>query len=284
MDHSIGYLLRDATRQLRGLANSPRLDAEVLLAHCLRKSRSYLHAWPESEVESGDREKFARQLARRARGEPLAYLTGEREFWSLPLRVSPDTLIPRPDTELLVAAALAHCPPHARILELGTGSGAIAIAVSRERPDAHIVATDVSDAALAIARENARRHGATRIVFERAAHRDDWYGAVGAESFDLLISNPPYVSDDDPGFAGGEIRFEPRIALAAGVDGLRDLRCIVAGAAGHLAPSGWLLVEHGSEQAGAVTEMMRSAGLEEVETAPDLAGLPRVSKGRKTSP
>lgn len=284
MESSIKSLLCDAKRQLSGLGDSARLDAELLLSNVLAVPRSHLHAWPEKKVPLQVREKLATIVARRASGEPMAYLLGEKEFWSLTLRVTADTLIPRPETELLVIQAVGRCPPAADILELGTGSGAVAIAIAHERADVRVIATDVSATALAVASDNASQHGITNVHFELAENAADWFGVIGTRRFDLLVSNPPYVTDADPGLSESEISFEPRGALAAGADGLRDLKRIVAGAPAHLTRNGWLILEHGSGQAEAVTQMMRSAGLQEIETLRDLAGLARVTLGRKASP
>ncbi len=284
MESSVKSLLRKATRQLGEPVASARLDAEVLLAHCMGVPRSYLYAWPERKVTTEVGERLAEMLARRAHGEPLAYLVGEKEFWSLTFAVNPKTLIPRPETELLVAETLARCPPAAHILELGTGSGAIAIALGHELPDARIVATEVSAGALAVASENAARLGVANVSFVKADADTEWFGAVPVGHFDVLVANPPYVADNDPGFRTGGIRFEPRRALAAGRDGLRDLAAIVAGAPACLAAGGWLLLEHGSGQGAAVAQMMGGAGFRDVATLPDLAGLARVTIGRKRSP
>lgn len=195
------------------------------------------------------------------------------------LKVTPDTLVPRPETELLVELSLAHVPPHARIAELGTGSGAVAIALARELPDTSILATDASAAALKIAQENALRHGIDRIDFVEG-DKDDWHAPLADRRFDLIVANPPYVAANDPAFESGEIRFEPRCALAAGTDGLDALRAIIAGAPAHLAKGGWLLLEHGSTQGRAVRELMYEAGISAVETWDDLAGLERATIGR----
>lgn len=279
MPDSIGALLAEATETLTNKVEQPRLEAELLLAHCLGVERSTLYARPEQALEAAQLAACRACLAERSTGRPLAYLTGEKEFWSMPLKVTPDTLIPRPETELLVELAIAHVPPHARIAELGTGSGAIGIALARELPDNSLVATEVSPAALAVAKENALRHGIDRIEFIAGDQRD-WYAPLAGRRFDLIVSNPPYVAANDPGFRVNAIRFEPRGALAAGTDGLDALRPIIAGASGYLARGGWLLLEHGSTQGRAVRELMYEAGISAVETWDDLAGLERATIGR----
>ena len=279
MPDSIAAMLAEATEALADKADQPRLEAELLLAHCLGLERSSLYAHPERALAPEQQASCRALVAKRATGEPLAYLTGEKEFWSMALKVTPDTLVPRPETELLVELALAHVPPHARVAELGTGSGAIALALARELPDTSILATDESSAALDIARENALRHGIDRIEFVEGSG-DDWYAPLADRRFDLVVSNPPYVAANDPAFESGDIRFEPRSALAAGADGLDALRAIIAGAPAHLAKNGWLLVEHGSTQGRAVRELMYEAGIAAVETWDDLAGLERATIGR----
>ncbi len=255
-----------------------RLDAELLLAHVLGCSRSTLYAHPQRRLQPQQAAAFEHLLARRSAGEPLAYLIGEREFWSLALAVTPATLVPRPETELLLERALALMPAESavRVADLGTGSGAIAIALARERPHAHISATDSSAAALAVARDNARRHDCGHIVFRHG----DWLAALAGESFDLIVSNPPYVAAGDPALTGDGVRFEPRDALAAGADGLDDLRTIIATAGPHLRAGGWLLLEHGHDQAAAVARLLQQHGFEHVDCQRDGAGQPRVSGGR----
>lgn len=275
MPASLRQLLDQAVARLAPVSPTARLDAELLLAHSLGKPRSHLYARPDSVADEAARQDFESLLARRAAGEPLAYLTGQRAFWNLELMVSPATLIPRPETELLVETALAHLPPGAaRLLDLGTGSGAVALALARERPDCAVTATDASAAALAMAQANAARLGLSLRLLE-----GDWYQAVPGEQFELIASNPPYIPDADPHLAAGDVRFEPRTALAAGADGLADLRQIVAGAFDHLAPGGWLLVEHGYDQGYKVRELFAAAGLQHITSHRDLAGHERVTCG-----
>ena len=271
-------LLHNAVQRLAEISDTPRLDAEVLLAAALTHPRSYLHAWPERTLESAQAARFAVWLQRRLSGEPIAYILGRREFWSLELEVTPDTLIPRPETELLVELALARLPAHQRlaVADLGTGSGAIALALALERPQTRIVAIDCSPAALAVARRNAQRLGIAHVEFREG----DWYAPLASERFDLMVSNPPYVAAADPYWQRTELRFEPQAALVAGTDGLDTLRVIVAQAPAYLKPDGWLLLEHGYDQGEAVPALLRERGFIEVSDYRDVAGLSRASCGR----
>jgi release factor glutamine methyltransferase len=271
---TIGGLLRTARQTLTG-GDSACLDAELLLAHVLSCDRTTLYAWPEQVLTTVQYENFETLLQRRALGEPLAYLTGQREFWSLPLTVTPDTLIPRPETELLVERALYYLADRtdARIADLGTGSGAIAIALATELQTAIIVATDHSAAALAVAKRNADRLYPGRIEFCRG----DWCCALPDQLFDLIVSNPPYVAAADPALQDDGVRFEPVTALSAGHDGLDAIRAIIPAARRHLAINGILLLEHGADQAEAVTALLVQHGYRDIETHRDLAGLSRVT-------
>jgi release factor glutamine methyltransferase len=253
-------------------ARSPdeRRDREVLLAHVLGCDRGRLYAHPESIVDEAH---IGPLLERHARAEPVAYLTGRREFWSLDLAVTRDVLIPRPETELLVELVLAYLPECGSVLDLGTGSGAIALAVASGRPRAHIVANDVSLAALAVARENAARLG-----FDVRFVHSDWYAAI-VGSFDVVVANPPYVAADDPHLDA--LVFEPRDALVAGADGLDSLRRVIGGASEHLAEGGWLIVEHGHEQGDAVRSLFRDQGFRGIESRRDLAGCERATLGHR---
>ena len=273
-------LLAEAVRRLRkapeATAGQALADARVLLASVLQVPRSRLDAHPEALVAEETAQRFASLVERRAGGEPVAYLTGRREFWSLELRVTPDVLVPRPETELVVERALALGPDGtARAADLGTGSGAIALALAHERPDWQIVATDVSAPALALARDNARALGLARIDFRAG----DWFAPLGGESFDLLLSNPPYVAADDPALL--ELAHEPRLALTPGADALRCLRTLTRGAPGHLRAGGWLVLEHGADQAEEARRELVAAGFRHVRSHRDLSAHERVTEGQR---
>ncbi|SHF51939.1 [protein release factor]-glutamine N5-methyltransferase [Modicisalibacter ilicicola DSM 19980] len=274
----IEQLLLQASTCLKDAGSAtPRLDAELLLGHVLGRERTWLYTWSDREVAPADRRRFDALLAARVAGEPIAYLTGEREFWGLRLRTHASTLIPRPETECLVEAALARAAAtRGRALDLGTGSGAIALAFASERPGWHVSGVDRIADALALARGNAARLGIANVEFLVS----DWFSALSGRRFDLILANPPYIADDDPHLDQGDVRFEPRSALVAGADGLADLRHLVVAARDHLVPGGWLLLEHGWTQGPAVSEALLRAGYEEVATLTDLAGQPRVAIGR----
>lgn len=270
-------LLADAIARLgRGDA---RLDAELLLAHVLGKSRAWLFAWPEYELDTAQQATFERTVAARERGEPIAYLTGHREFWSLDLAVTPDVLIPRHETERLVEVALAHISVDrdVRIADLGTGSGAIALALAHERPRASVLATDASRAALDVARDNARRLDVRNVTFVEG----NWCEALGRECFDLIVSNPPYIAASDQHLDVGDLRHEPKSALISGADGLDAIRRIVADAHAHLHPGARLVIEHGWDQAEHVRAMFAAAGYADIGSARDAAGHERVTFGAK---
>lgn len=265
--------LATATRRV-----GERIDAELLLLHLLGKPRSWLYAHADDALSAGVEAAFDALLARREAGEPIAYITGRRGFWSLDLEVTPATLIPRPETERLVELALERLPRDApcRVADLGTGSGAIALSLARELPRAQVVATDASAAALAVAERNARRLGIANASFVEG----DWVAPLAGQRFDLIASNPPYIESDDPHLAQGDLRFEPATALASGGDGLDDIRRIVADAIPCLRPGGWLLFEHGWKQGEAARALLQAAGYADVFTAQDLEGRDRVSGGR----
>ena len=254
------------------------VDAEWLLLYVLQRPRSWLYAHADDRLDATHRRGFEALLARREAGEPVAYLTGRRGFWTLDLGVTPDTLIPREDTERLVELALERLPVGAPVdvADLGTGSGAIALAIARERPQARVVATDRSAAALAVAAANAGSAGIRNVAFVHG----EWLAPLAGRRFDLIASNPPYIRSDDPHLSEGDLRFEPAMALASGVDGLNDIRRIVAEAPAHLRPGGWLLLEHGHDQGHAVRALLRAEGLVDVETGTDLEGRDRVGLGR----
>ena len=271
---SLGELLRRAA-ELSETSASPRLDLELLLCAAAGCSRTLLYARPETELTGTALAQFETLLARRRGGEPMAYLLGEREFWSLRLRVTPATLIPRPETELLVELALDRVQePRARVLDLGTGSGAIALALAGERPAWQITGVDRCAAALQVAEANRAALGLDNVRLRQG----DWLAGERGH-YHLIVANPPYVDAADPHLGQGDVRFEPREALVAAEGGLAELRTIAATAPGHLLPGGWLLLEHGADQ-GAAVRALCAAALEEVRSWTDLAGHERVSGGR----
>lgn len=258
---------------------SPRLDAELLLAHALGQSRSYLRTWPEREPSAAQCAAFAALLERRRAGEPVAYLLGRQGFWSLDLEVAPHTLIPRPDTELLVETALALGPGGpARVLDLGTGTGAIALALACERPAWQVLGVDRVSEAVQLAERNRARLGLGNVRFVESV----WFSTLGGERFALIVGNPPYIAADDRHLNEGDVRFEPASALVAGEDGLDDIRRIVAEAPEHLEAGGWLLLEHGYDQAEAVRALFAARGFAAVESRRDLGGHQRITLGQWT--
>lgn len=254
-----------------------RLEARVLLRHVLRCDEAFLIAHGDDEMTVAHSAEFGQVIARRAAGEPVAYLTGSREFYGREFMVSPAVLIPRPDTELLVELALQRMAVNAAVLDLGAGSGCIGVTLAAERPQSRVTLVDQSGDALDVARANARRHAAVNTVLLRS----DWYAALGAVQYDLIVSNPPYIAAGDDHLHQGDLRFEPQSALASGADGLDDIRRIIAGAHRHLKPGGWLLCEHGHDQAHACTTLLQQAGFIEVFSARDIAEIRRVSGGRR---
>ena len=278
MKHCIKKALELAVTKL-GNSDHARLDAEVLLAHVLEKPRSHLHAWPEAELSEQQALRFGDFVAQRAAGRPVAHLTGHREFWSLDLEITADTLIPRPETELLVEQALALLPAHEnlQVADLGTGSGAIAIALAQERKPWTLCALDRSFTCTCIAQRNARRLGVRNISFVNA----NWCDALADASLDAVVSNPPYVANQDPHLRQGDVRYEPVSALASGADGLDDIRKLVADAARILKACGWLFLEHGLDQSGAVRNLLNKKGFINISCLRDLAGLERVSYAQK---
>ena len=302
---------QDAARLTAALAlnaSGARIEVQCLLQAVLQVNRAYLLTHPEQQLNAEQHARYVALFERRLSGEPIAYLLGEREFFGLMFKVTPDTLIPRPETELLVELALQRIPsppapditashstrlpkdssqvvgylPQAgeggifRVLDLGTGSGAVALAIAHARPAAEVLACDASHAALEVARANAQRLGIANVAFVQS----DWFAALDAQRFDLIVTNPPYIAARDPHLQQGDVRFEPPSALASGDDGLRDIRHIATHAHVYLQPGGWLLLEHGYTQAAQVRELLRQARFGEVFSAQDLAGIERVSGGR----
>ena len=275
MSRTIREILAEAA------GRQPRLEAELLLAHAIERDQSHLLAWPDARLEAAELARFEALLAERERGVPVAYLLGRREFWSLELEVSPATLVPRPETEILVERALACIPDDrpCRVLDAGTGSGAIALAIANERPQARVVALDRSREALAVAARNRARLDLRNL----ALIQGDWLAAIAHDTLDLLVSNPPYVAEQDPHLQQGDLPHEPRTALAAGPDGLDALRVLIPQAASRLRPGARLLIEHGHDQAEAAARLARMAGLVDIRMHRDLAGLPRVLEARRPS-
>jgi len=251
-----------------------RTDAQVLLSHVLGRNRTWLIAHGDDALPESSSAHFGRLIRRRQAGEPVAYLIGRREFFGHSLSVGPSVLIPRPETELLVQQTLEGLPSGAQVLELATGSGAVAISIALARPDVFVLATDLSNTALAVARGNAQRLGA-KVTFAAG----DWYGALDAIEFDRIVVNPPYIAAQDPHLQQGDLRFEPPTALASGADGLEAIRVIIDGAPSRLVPSGCLLIEHGYNQGDAVRTLLEAQGLHHVCSWQDLAGHDRVSTG-----
>lgn len=263
---------------LRHSSESARLDSELLLAHALQQTRSWLHAWPEKTLSDEQQQLFRDLLARRSQGEPMAHIIGEQEFWSLKLKVTPDTLIPRADTERLVELALERIPDNAfwNIADLGTGSGAIALAIASERPGVEIVATDKSLKALTIAEENARLNKLEHVRFVRSI----WFDELHDQVFDMIVSNPPYIAEEDPHLSHGDVRFDPGSALTAGPSGLDDLSHLIEHAPSYLKVGGWLLLEHGYDQGEAVIHLMQQAGFQHCQDFTDYGNNPRVAIGQ----
>lgn len=269
--------LREAISQLQA-SESPRRDAEILLGFVTGKARTFILAFGETPLTDEQQEQLAGLLARRVRGEPVAHLIGEREFWSLPLFVSPATLIPRPDTECLVEQALARLPAApCRILDLGTGTGAIALALASERPDCQLTAVDLIPEAVALAQRNAEHLGIRNIEILQSR----WFSALEGQTFSLIVSNPPYIDAQDPHLAQGDVRFEPLSALVAADNGLADLHTLIKDAPRYLLPQGWLLLEHGWQQGAAVREIFARYGWQQVETCRDYGDNERLTLGRR---
>lgn len=273
-EYRIEQALKQGVVQLAN-SDSPLLDARVLLAFVLCQSTTYLLTWPERLLSEEQYQQYQQMLQRRQAGEPIAYLTGKKEFWSLSFDVSPSTLIPRPDTEVLVEQALEKLTSGQSVLDLGTGTGAIAIAIAHECPDVYVTAVDLRDDALQLARKNVQRHHVHVQL-----HQSSWFECLQEQKFNLIVSNPPYIDADDPHLQQGDVRFEPHSALIADNQGLADLQTIIIQAPDHLFDDGWLMVEHGYQQAAAVACLMQQAGFDSIHTQYDYAGLARVTMGR----
>lgn len=269
------HVLQRAATELARVSDSPRLDAELLMAHSLQCTRSQLLVDGDAPLSPTDEAAFATLLAQRLDRVPVAYLLGVKEFWSLSLQVTPAVLVPRPETEVLVEHALRLLPAGsaARVLDLGTGSGAIALAIATERPTARVTGTDSSEAALAVAAANGARLGLDRIHWRAGS----WLEAVAGEQYDLIVSNPPYVAADDPHLQA--LTAEPLGALSAGPEGLDAYRAIIPAARDHLAATGWLVLEHGASQAPQIQNLLEYNGFYNVRSHPDYAGAPRVTLG-----
>lgn len=270
------HWLQQAIAQLQE-SESPRRDAEILLGFVTGKARTFILAFGETELTTEQQQQLSVLLARREQGEPIAHLVGEREFWSLPLRVSPVTLIPRPDTECLVEQALARMPTTpCSVLDLGTGTGAIALAIASERPDCDVTALDLIPEAVELARDNARRLGISNVEVLQS----NWFSALNTQRFAMIVSNPPYIDGEDPHLSQGDVRFEPRSALVADNHGLADLRTLIESSRDFLEPGGWLLLEHGWQQAEQTRELFADAGYTEIQSCQDYGGNDRLTVGR----
>ncbi|MDF1683171.1 MAG: peptide chain release factor N(5)-glutamine methyltransferase [Legionellaceae bacterium] len=269
--------LRNASTRLAESSPTPQLDAEILLLYIIKKNRAFLYAHSEQVLEPQSHQNFEALILKRLEGIPIAYLTNEREFWSLPLYVTSDTLIPRPETELLVELALSYLGKRSScsVLELGTGTGAISLALATEKPHWNIIAADLSQPALHVAQENAKRHHVKNITWVES----DWFQSISEQSFDLIISNPPYLAEQDPHQHEGDLRFEPKQALVSGEDGLDDLKHIIQQSRHYLTPNGLLLLEHGYNQGQAITDAFSCENYHNIQCLQDTAGLDRVSAG-----
>ncbi len=278
---SIKAILQHHSKRLESTLNlesaSARIEVQCLLQNALQVNRAWLLSHPEQPLNGAQLTRYRTLFERRLNGEPIAYILGEREFYGLTFKVSSATLIPRPETELLVELALQRIPQNGafRMLDLGTGSGAIALSIAHARPGVDAVAVDASDAALEVAQYNAKHLNIHNVRFMHS----DWFSALHDERFDLIVSNPPYVADSDTHLMQGDLRYEPRAALASGADGLEDIRHIIVQANAYLNSGSWLLLEHGYDQANKVRALLQQAGLEDVFSARDLAGIERVSGG-----
>lgn len=277
MKLDIGQALTLAVEQLPGSKHDAQLEAELLLAFVLKKNRAFLHAFTEVELTHAKKEHFLAMVKQRAQGVPIAYITGIRSFWSLDLKVTPDTLIPRPETELLVELILTNLSntKNIRVLDLGTGSGAIALAIAKERPHWIVNACDISEKALAVAQENAFSHGIFNVTF----YQSNWFESIPLQPYDVIVSNPPYIDPEDAHLNQGDLRFEPLHALASDDHGLADIKIIAADAYEYLTPQGLLLIEHGYDQKIKIGAILKQTGYKNIMQWQDLQGHDRVSAG-----
>jgi release factor glutamine methyltransferase len=280
--HSIKTVLTEAAHSLQTISDSALLDAEILLCLALDADRSYLRAWPDKPLQAEQQKRFLSLLQERQKGTPIAYITGVREFWSREFDVTPDVLIPRPDTELLVELSLKLIPASKpiNIIDLGTGSGIIAITLASERPHSQVSASDNSLAALRVAQGNAEKHNIKNILF----YLSDWFAGIPDVQFGLIVSNPPYIAPNDNHLQQGDIRFEPSSALCASEHGLGSIRSIASTARQYLVPGGHLLIEHGYNQQQQVKSVFENFNYQNVQTYTDLSGQPRATYGQKASP
>ncbi len=278
---NISETLLAATKRLQASSSSARIDTEILLCHVLDCNSAHLAAWPEKKLSPGQAQQFDQLISRRETGTPVAYLTGKREFWSLELEVTPATLIPRPETETLIEFVLEQFKQQKKchVVDLGTGSGAIALAIAREHPDWEITATDISQDALTVAQKNAAKHQINNVEF-KISH---WFNALKGESFDIIISNPPYVAEGDPHLLNGDVRFEPAISLISGKQGMDDVEIITAEAGRYLKNNGWLILEHGYDQKKQVQDCFEASDFKTIVQKTDLPGQSRMTAGCRTS-
>jgi len=258
------------------VSESPEVDCQVLLCHVLECSSTYLHAWSDKDLTREQKQQFEGLIVARKQGQPVAHLTGSRGFWSLDLKVTKDTLIPRPDTELLVELALSKITAGMQVADLGTGSGAIVLSLATEHPNANFFAMDFSAPALQVANENTETNKLSNVKFWQGS----WLEAIAVDSFDVIVSNPPYIERDDPHLSQGDVRFEPITALASGADGLDDIRIIIQQSQACLKASGWLMIEHGYHQGQQVCKLFESAGFTNVSLEQDFGGNDRVVIGQ----
>jgi release factor glutamine methyltransferase len=275
---TLSNVLKHAYQQLDTHSDSAKFDAELLLTKVLNKDRSYLYTWPENVLSTEQQQTFEQLIQARIQGQAVAYLVGEQAFWTLNLKVTPDTLIPRPETELLIETALEHYATQASlsILDLGTGSGAIALALASEFPHSQVLAVDISPAALKVAQHNAQTHQLDNVEFLHSS----WFSQIPAQQFDLIISNPPYIESEDPHLQQGDLRYEPQIALASGIDGYDAIQEIIQNSPTYLKPQAHLMLEHGYQQAATTRHYLSQANFEDIQSLKDLAQHERITIGR----